>query len=49
MNCDKTPSDDEKEEEEGKEEEEDPLVPPPRCRKTEPLDLLAATSAVLSL
>lgn len=48
MNCDRTPGEDEREEDEG-EEEDDPLVPPPRCRKTEPLDLLAATSIVLSL
>lgn len=48
MNCDRTPGEEEEGEEEG-EDEEDPLVTPPRCRKTEPLDLLAVTSAVLSL
>lgn len=48
MNCDRTPG--EVVVEVGEvEEEEDPLVPPPRCRNTDPLDLLAATSAVLSL
>lgn len=48
MNCDRTPGEDGKEKDE-EEEEEDVVVPPPRCKKTEPLDLLAATSAVLSL
>lgn len=48
MNCDRTPSENEREEE-GGEEEEDPLMLLLRCRKTDPLDLLAATSAVLSL
>lgn len=48
MNCDRTPGEDGKEKDE-EEEEEDVAVPPPRCKKTEPLDLLAATSAVLSL
>lgn len=44
MNWDRTSGEDKKEV-----EEDDPLVLLLRCRKTEPVDLLAATSAALSL